>query len=411
MSARANRIDRLVVVGASLAGLRAVEAARADGFAGQIVLLGDEEHLPYDRPPLSKQLLDEELDVPHFHTETHYRDELDVELRLGVPAVGIDPGRHEIVTVDGAVPYDAAVIATGASPRTLPGISGVTDVTALRTLDDAGRVRRALDQGRRLLIIGGGFIGAEVASAARRRSLPVTVIEASPYPLERALGREMGKSLSAMHARNGVDLRIGTSVVELDRRGEEIVGAVLSDGSTVSCDFVLVSIGAIPNTGWLRESGIALAPDGGIVCDRFLESSLPGVYAAGDIASFPNSLTGRHGRIEHWTSANEQGAVAARNAVGHEKRPYSTVPYVWSDWYGNRIQFVGRISDQEPVVVSGAVDEGRFVALYRDDDRVVGAVSVNEPGRIMKERRRIAQGASWSEALAAHGAPAHERSV
>ncbi|MDN4465386.1 NAD(P)/FAD-dependent oxidoreductase [Microbacterium aurantiacum] len=407
MSAGASGIDRLVVVGASLAGMRAVEAARADGFDGEIVLIGDEEHLPYDRPPLSKQLLDEALDVPWFHTETHYRDDLGVELQLGAPAVGIDPERQEIITVDRAVPYDAAVIATGARPRALPGISGLADVTTLRTVDDARRVRGALDEGRRLLIIGGGFIGAEVASAARRRSLPVTVIEASPYPLERALGREMGKALSAMHARSGVDLRIGTSVVELERHGDEIVAAMLSDRSTVACDFVLVSVGAIPNTAWLRESGVALAPDGGVVCDRFLESSLPGVYAAGDIAYFPNSVTGRHGRIEHWTSANEQGALAARNAVGHEKREYSTVPYVWSDWYGNRIQFVGRISDQAPVVVSGAIDESRFIALYRDDDRVVGAVSVNEPGRIMKERRRIAQGASWSEALAAHAAPAH----
>jgi len=404
MNLATRRTDRLVVVGASLAGLRAVEAARGEGFSGEIVLIGDEKHLPYDRPPLSKQLLDDAVAVPTFHDEDYYREQLGVELLLGSPAVALDPSNRTILTEQRVVPYDAAIIATGASPRELPGFSGQSGVTALRTIDDSYRVRAALEQRRRLLIVGAGFVGAEVASAARRRSLPVTIVEASPYPLERALGREMGKALSSMHALNHVDLRTGVSVARIERNAGQIVGAVLSDDSTVECDFVLVSIGAVPNTAWLQSSGIRLAPDGGIHCDSHLESSLPRVFAAGDIAHFPNSATGREARIEHWTSANEQGALAARNAVGTDRRPYETVPYVWSDWYGNRIQFVGRTSEEAPTVVSGSVDESKFLALYRDGDHIVGAVAVNEPGRIMKERRRIAQGVPWREALAAHSA-------
>lgn len=393
---------RLVIVGASLAGLRAAEAARSGGFGGDIVVVGDEEHLPYDRPPLSKQLLDEPLNAPFFYDEDYYRNELNVDFRLGAPAIGIDPENRSILTASASIPYDVAVIATGASPRELPGISGLPGVTTLRTLDDAIRIREALDQRQHLLIIGAGFIGSEVASAARKRSLPVTMVEASHHPLERGLGRGMGHAISNMHVRNGVDLRLGTHVVEVKRSADRVVGATLSDGSSVDCDFILVSIGAVPNTAWLESSGIELSPDGGVLCDANLESSFPGVFAAGDVAHFPNAVTGRQARIEHWTSANEQGAAAARNAVGAEKRAYETVPYVWSDWYGNRIQFVGRTSEESPTIVSGAVEDDKFIALYRDDDRIVGAVSVNEPGRIMKERRRISQKVAWQQALEAH---------
>lgn len=406
MMSATSGIDRLVVVGASLAGLRAVESARALGFAGTIVLVGDEKHLPYDRPPLSKQLLNGADASFTFHGEEHYREELDVELRLGSPAVELDPWSKTVTTSQGPVAYDAAILATGASPRELPGLSHLPGVTSLRTLDDALRLRGALARGRRLLIVGAGFIGAEVASAARKRGLPVTIVEASQYPLERALGRDMGVALSLMHERNGVDIRMDTMIVKVNRNGDEITGVQLSDGTTVECNFILVSIGAVPNSAWLSASGIALASDGGVMCDTYLESSLLGVYAAGDVAHFPNRMTGREARIEHWTSANEQGAIAARNALGIERTPYETVPYVWSDWYDNRIQFVGRTSDKAPTIVSGSVEADKFIALYRDGPQVVGAVSVNEPGRIMKERRRIAQKASWAEALDAHRATA-----
>jgi NADPH-dependent 2,4-dienoyl-CoA reductase/sulfur reductase-like enzyme len=393
--------DGLSVVGASLAGLRAVEAARKAGYPGRITLIGAEEHLPYDRPPLSKQFLGAgEPADPVFRDERAFRDELGVELLLGRAATAIDV-ESRAVCVDGAeVPYGSLVIATGANARTMPGAEGLAGVCTLRTIDDARQVRQALDAGARTVVIGAGFIGSEVASSARARGLPVTVVEAAPVPLTRSVGPEMGKLLADLHVRAGTDLRTGVGVSALD--GDGVVrGVTLTDGTRIPADLVVVGIGAAPGTGWLTDGGIELDQrDGGVLCDSTLATSAAGVYAAGDVCHWVSELFGRRLRLEHWTSAAEQGALAARNALAPEAaKAYDTVPYFWSDWYDSRIQFVGEPAADETLVVDHHWEDGKLLALYRSGDRVVGALTVNRSTLIMKFRRMIADRTSWSRAV------------
>jgi NADPH-dependent 2,4-dienoyl-CoA reductase/sulfur reductase-like enzyme len=392
-------MTRLVVVGASLAGLRAVQAARQDGFEGTITLVGAEDHLPYDRPPLSKAYLDAAAapDVI-LKQERHLRDDLGVDLRLGAPATRLDPAAREVSVADVPVPYDALVIATGARARTISGTDAIAGVHTLRTLEDAAAVRTALDAGARTVVIGAGFIGSEVASAARKRGLPVTVVEAAAVPMVPAVGAEVGRLLAELHLREGTDLRCGVTVKHIYRRQGRLRGVRLSDGSVLDADLVVVGIGATPATEWLAGSGLEL--DDGIVCDETLAArGADGVYAAGDVVRWPNELFGTMMRVEHWSAAAEQGAAAARNAVGPgPPARYVTVPYFWSDWYRHRIQFVGVASPDEVHIVMAGPD--RFVALYRQHDRVVGALTLNGQAVVMKYRALIANGASWDEALA-----------
>ncbi|MFR9806845.1 NAD(P)/FAD-dependent oxidoreductase [Pseudonocardia sp. RS010] len=388
---------RLVVVGASLAGLRAAEAARDAGHDGPVVLVGAEPHLPYDRPPLSKAYLDEgEVPDVRFREEEHLR-ELGVELVLGAPATGLDADAREIVVGDRRVGYDAAVLATGARARTLPGTDHLAGVHTLRTLDDAVAVRAALDAGARTVVIGAGFIGSEIASGARKRGLSATIVEALPTPLVRAIGEEMGEALSALHTANGTDLRCGVAVEALEGT-DRVTGVRLADGTVLPADLVVVGIGGIPETEWLEGSGVKL--DNGIVADEKLATAVPGVYAAGDVVRWHNALFDVPMRIEHWTSAAEQGARAARNALDPAAaQPYETVPYFWSDWYDSRIQFVGIPGADEVRVVSGSVAAGRFVALYRRGDRLTGALTLNKRADVMKYRVQIGKRASWEDAL------------
>ncbi len=395
--------QRLVVVGASLAGLRAVEAARKAGFEGTIVLVGAEKHLPYDRPPLSKAFLDEAGDhglapTPYFRTEEDMR-ELGVQLRLGVRATGLDTDRRLILAGSEEIPYDALVIATGARPRMLPGTEGMAGVHALRTLDDSLAVRDALEAGARTVVIGAGFIGSEVASTARKRGLEATIVEALRTPLVRATGHEMGAAIAALHERNGTALRCGVGVraIEGDGRVERLV---LEDDTTIDADLVVVGIGVVPAVDWLEGSGLRL--ENGIVCDENLWTGVPGVYAAGDVASWPNPTLGERQRMENWTAAAEQGATAARNALDPDNaKPYGTVPYFWSDWYDVRIQFVGSPEADEVRLVDGDPEgDSRWVALYRRGDRLIGALTVNGQAEVMKYRVQIMKGGSWEDALA-----------
>jgi NADPH-dependent 2,4-dienoyl-CoA reductase/sulfur reductase-like enzyme len=387
----------LVVVGASLAGLRAVEGARRAGYAGPITLVGAEDHLPYDRPPLSKAFLGGEEEPPFYRTADVLADELKVELVLGTPARRLDPTRR-VVEVGGAeVPYAGLVIATGATARRFPGVGQLAGVHVLRTLDDALAIRTALDTAPRTVVIGAGFIGSEVASAARRRGLPVTIVEAEPTPLVRAIGRAMGQTCSTLHLAEGTQLRCGVGVAALE--GDQRVERVrLTDGTVIPADLVVVGIGAAPATDWLADSGVVI--DDGVVTDATLATGLPGVYAAGDVVRWFNPLFGRHMRLEHWSSAAEQGAAAGvAAAIPGSATPYETVPYFWSDWYDTRIQFVGLPDADEVQVALGDAEAGRFVALYRSRDRLVGALAVNRPREIMKLRALIARGARWSDAL------------
>lgn len=393
----------LVVVGASLAGLRAVEAARSGGFEGRITLIGAEPHLPYDRPPLSKAYLDESADSQapastEFRSESVLRDELNVELLLGAAATGLDTTARIVTLADGReVRYDALVIATGADARTLPGTDALDGVHTLRTVDDAVAVRAALDAGARTVVIGAGFIGSEVASAARKRGLSPVVIEALPTPLVRAVGQEMGATLASLHTRNGTDLRCGVGVASIEGHGH-VERVVLDDGTAIPADLVVVGAGAVPGVGWLEGSGLTL--DNGVLCDEHLWTGVDGVYAAGDVARWHNGTFDRPMRLEHWTSAAEQGATAARNALNPgTPKAYSTVPYFWSDWYDVRIQFVGSPATDEIVVVEDLDADGRIVALYREGERLAGVLTVNGQTEIMKYRGQIMKGAAFTDAI------------
>jgi NADPH-dependent 2,4-dienoyl-CoA reductase/sulfur reductase-like enzyme len=378
---------RLVVVGASLAGLRAVEAARSSGFDGEIVLVGAEEHLPYDRPPLSKKFLTEdEVEPVFFRTREHLVEELGVILRLGEPALALDAAERAVMVGSGSVRYDALVLATGSTARTLP----YDGVLALRTLDDARRLRRAVDDRARIVVIGAGLIGSEIASSAASRGAPTVLLEGATVPLVRAVGAEMGEVLADLHRRHGTDFRAGVTVSAV--RGEPDGFAVDTDRVTILADLVVAGIGASPNVDWLDGSGVKL--DDGVVCDEHLWTGLPGVHAAGDIARWHNPEFGSLMRLENWTAAAEQGAVAARNALG-EQEAYRTIPYFWTDWYDTRIQFVGVPEADQVVMLQGSVDEGRFVAGYRTGERLTGALCVGLPSRTMKYRALMVQPGGW----------------
>ncbi|WP_447644029.1 NAD(P)/FAD-dependent oxidoreductase [Nocardioides zeae] len=413
-------VERLVVVGASLAGLRAVEAARRAGHDGEIVLVGDEVHAPYDRPPLSKAFLDPDGqrgagEVAQFRTAEALRDELGVDLRLGTRATGLDTAAREVLLGDERLPYDALVIATGSVPRWLPGTDPdgpdgpLEGVTQLRTVEDARRVRDALEAGARIVVVGAGFIGSEVASAARKRDLPVTVVEALDVPLTRSVGPEVGVACVELHRAAGTDLRLGVGVAGLDEErdgdGPRRVRAVrLTDGTTLPADLVVLGIGVRPATAWLEDSGVALHEgDRGVLVDATMATNVPGVWAAGDVAHVENPLfDGEQHRLEHWTNAADHGAAAARHALDPAAaEPVVTVPYFWSDWYGHRLQFVGTPrADEARVVVDELSTGGGLVVLYRRADRVVGAFVVDLPRVVMKLRRRVLDRGPWDEAVA-----------
>ncbi|MFI8592135.1 NAD(P)/FAD-dependent oxidoreductase [Dietzia maris] len=396
-------VNTFVVVGASLAGLRAVEAARKVGFEGKIILIGAERHLPYDRPPLSKEFLEPheegpQIEAPYFRTEEMLRDELGVELVLGSPATSLDTERRIIRVGERDIGYDALVIATGSIPRLLPGTETLGGVYSLRTLDDALSVRDALTAGARTVIIGAGFIGSEVASGAKKRGVDVTVVEAQPTPLVRAIGTAMGDAIASLHEKNGTTLRCGVGVDRIEGEGS-VERVVLADGSVIDADLVVVGIGVDPAVQWLE--GTPIRVDNGIVCDENLWTGVPGVYAAGDVVNWMNPTMDQRQRMENWTAAAEQGAAAARNALDpvHSK-PYGTVPYFWSDWYGSRIQFVGSADADEFAIVEGEPGTSdRWVALYRRGERLIGALSLNGQTVIMKYRVKISKGISWKDAL------------
>ncbi|WP_349428873.1 FAD-dependent oxidoreductase [Microbacterium sp. LWS13-1.2] len=391
----------LVIVGASLSGLRAAQAARREGYEGAITLIGDETHLPYDRPPLSKAYLAEDGQPDYYVTEGELAEQ-SIALRLSTRVSELDPDAREIVLSDGErVAFDELIIATGASPRHLPGAPELDGIVTLRTLDDALAIRGRLRAGLDVVIIGAGFIGSEIASSAHEKGATVTILEAAPVPLVRAVGEVVGAAISTLHERNGVRLVCGAKIEAL--LGEGRIEAVeLAGGERIPADLVVVGIGAAPATSWLASSGIELHPiDGGVVCNAYLQSSIPGVYAAGDVTHWPNGVMDITMRLENWTSAADQGARAGINAVLPDKRaPFETVPYFWSDWYKSRIQFVGSATAESVSFASGGPEEDKFVALYRTGDRLVGAATLNEQRKIMKLRRLIQQRAPYTDALA-----------
>ncbi len=418
----------VTVVGASLAGLRAAEALRRDGFDGPITLIGDELHAPYDRPPLSKQFLAGDWGEDRLAlTQPDKFDDLDLELRLGVRAASFDLASRRLGIVDledqvgsgGGDPgggrggsdragsggeelfVDGLLIATGARCRTLGGSEGLDGVFVLRSLDDSLAIRAAFDAGPvRVVVVGAGFIGSEVAATARSQGLEVTMIESLPQPLSRVLGDEMGAVCAELHREHGVDLRTGVGVdaIEGDGRVERVR---LSDGSVIEADVVVVGIGVVPNTEWLEGSGLGI--DNGVVCDATCLAA-PGVTAAGDVARWPNQRFGEVMRVEHWDNAVAQGAHAARRLLvgDDEAEPFVPVPWFWSDQYDRKIQMAGRIGlDDEMHIATGSLAERRFAAVYGRAGRLVGVLGFNRPRHVMRYRMLIESGASFSDAIAA----------
>ncbi len=394
----------VVVVGASLAGLRAAETLRTEGYDGRLTLVGAEDHLPYDRPPLSKKLLagEWEPDRIALRKPEEFGD-LSLVLRLGVRAERLDLEASAVHLSDGgALAYGGLVIATGATPRRLPGQPNLDGIFELRSLDDALALRAALDRSPgRVAVIGAGFIGAEVAATARGRGLEVTLIEALPVPLERGLGPELGRAIAAVHDDHGVDLRLGVGVASFDG-GDHVERLRLSDGTTVDADVVVVGVGVTPAVDWLADSGLELRD--GVVCDATLAAGPPGVYAAGDLVRWPNELFGEEMRVEHWTNAAEQGAEAARNllatSAGGTGQPYAPVPFFWSDQYDARIQFVGRASPDDDIrLVHGSIEDRKLVALYGRGGRFRGAFGLNQPRLVMPFRKLLLAQASFEEAI------------
>jgi NADPH-dependent 2,4-dienoyl-CoA reductase/sulfur reductase-like enzyme len=392
-------LEHIVVVGASLAGLRAAEALRREGYADHLTLVGAELDEPYDRPPLSKEYLAGTTDRASLALRKQGLEDLDLSLRLGESAHSLDLGSRTLGIGETSLPFDGLVIATGAAPRTLPDQPTLTGVHTLRTVADANAISQWIDDGARLCVIGAGFIGAEVAATARARGRAVTVLEALPAPMVRGVGDVIGAVLARLHRAHGVDLRLGVGVDSIagDGRVERVH---LVDGSIVECDVVLVAIGAVPNTDWLDGSGLTI--DNGVVCDASLRAA-PGVVAAGDLCRWPNPMfDGELMRIEHWTNAAEQGNHAAQTLLrGDEATAFSTVPYVWSDQYDVKIQAAGRFGGEDRMeIVHGTTEEDRFVVIFERGDRVSGVLGFSQPRRVIQYRRMIAERASFADALA-----------
>ncbi len=392
-------MKRVVVVGGSLAGFRAAEALREQGYAGALVVVGAERGPAYDRPPLSKQVL-AGVWGPERTTLPVSTDDLEADLLLGRTAVSLDLANQE-VELDGGerVGFDGLVIATGAVPRTLPDAGHREGVYTLRTLADCLAIRSDLEASpRRVVVVGAGFIGAEVAATCRQRGSDVTLVEALPVPLGRVLGDTMGALLGDLHRENGVDVRLGVGVEGLD--GSPRVERVrLADGSAVDADLVVVGIGVAPATGWLAGSGLEITD--GIVCDETCLAA-PGVVAAGDVARWPNRRFGVEMRVEHWDNALEQGAAAATRLLAGDAggTPYEPIPWFWSDQYDRKLQLAGwPVGHDEVRVVDGDTVERRFVALYRKADDVVAVLGINRPRQVAQWRHRIAARVRWDEAL------------
>lgn len=401
-------MGRVVIVGASLAGLRAAETLRQHDVAREIVVVGDEIHRPYDRPPLSKKLLSGEWEPDRIHLrQPDVFDDLDVEWRLGIRATGLDIAERSIaLSDDSTLEFDGLVLATGAHPRRLAGQESFDHTHELRTLDDSLRLRAEIAPGgRRVVVIGAGFIGLEAAATATTLGNDVVVLEGASAPLIRALGSEMGEAIADLHRAHGVDVRCGVLIDSLTADGVR-----LASGEVVPADVVLVGIGVTPNTQWLEDSDVRLRD--GVVCDEALNALdtngevVPGVFAAGDVARWPNALFDEEMRVEHWTNAAEQGAHAANNlrrlGEGEPLEAYGPLPFFWSDQFEHRIQFLGRAAPDDDVrVVAGSVADGKFLTLFGREGRLHGALGVNAPRWVMPTRKLFLDRVTWDEALAA----------
>lgn len=382
--------QHFVVVGASLAGLRGAEALRAAGYKGRISVVGDEDRLPYNRPPLSKKILTGEQAIEEVSFPL--ADDLGVDWHLGAAATGLDIAAQRVTLANGtALVYDRLLIATGVSPI-MPQIPGrdLDGVHVLRDFAHAVKLRGALTPGRSLVILGAGFIGCEVAASARQMGLNVTIVDRLAWPMNRVMGPEMAGLFRTIHEEQGVSFRMEAAVAAF--RGEgKVTGVELAGGEVIPADLVLVGVGSAPATAWLRDSGLVL--QNGVVCDAACLAANGGgkIAAAGDVAAWPHLGYGAEVmRMEHWTNAFEQGAAAALALISDAPEPYLPLPSFWSDQYSYKIQALGRPKvDDRIEVVAGDLESRKFVAEYRDDAGVTGVLSVNMPARIAGYRRDL----------------------
>ena len=387
----------IAVVGASLSGLRAAQELRTQGYDGGIVLIGAEPHLPYDRPPLSKDYLLGTIGLDDLAlADRADLDSLDAQWRLGVPAERLDTTGGRVVLATGEeIPADGIVIATGGVPRRLPAADGLLGVHVLRSVDDADLLRAELTGGAgTVVVIGAGFIGAEVAASCRALGLDVTIVEATPVPLAGALGPELGAVCAGLHATNGVPLLTGATVVGWrstdDGAGRPRVTAVeLSDGTVLPADVVVVGVGMRPATDWLADSGLFL--DGGVHTDAGYVTDRPNIVAVGDVARPYNPRTGRNARREHWTDASDGPAIAVRNLLaGRTVAEVGKPSYFWSDQYGTRIQFAGAAEPSDEVrFLDGDPADGRFVATYHRGEATTAVLAMNNPRLFTRVRRQL----------------------
>jgi NADPH-dependent 2,4-dienoyl-CoA reductase/sulfur reductase-like enzyme len=384
----------IVIVGGGLGAFRTGEQLRRVGYAGRITIVGGEVHLPYDRPPLSKELLRSEVDDVTLKPREYY-DERDITLRLGSAATGLDTNAHTVTLDDGTVlGYDELVIATGLVPRRIPELPDLEGIRVLRSIEQSLELRRLASAATRAVVVGAGFIGCEVAASLRGLGADVVLVEPQPAPLAGVLGTRIGELVARLHRAEGVDVRTGVGVAEV--RGHEHVDAVvLTDGAEVTADLVVVGIGSRPATEWLRGSGITV--DNGVICDAAGRTSAPNVWALGDVASWRNRM-GHQVRVEHWSNVAEQARAMVAAMLGHDAPSNVVVAYFWSDQYDVKIQCLGE--PQATDTVHLVEDDGRrFLAYYEREGLVAGVVGGGMPGKVMKTRAKIAAGAPISEVL------------
>jgi NADPH-dependent 2,4-dienoyl-CoA reductase/sulfur reductase-like enzyme len=393
-------VKHVAIIGASLAGLSAARALRSQGFDGRVTLVGDETRRPYDRPPLSKEFLAGNMTEADLALEDE-DDNLQAEWLLGVTATKLDIASGAVELADGTrVHADGFVIATGSRARCWPGCETMAGVHVIRTIDDAIALRADLRPGAALVVIGAGFIGAEVASTAHKLGISVTVVEAAPTPLQVQLGSRLGAVVAEAHATNGTRLICGVAVAGLTGEhralrtagcADRVTGVDLADGRHLPADVVVVGIGGIPNIEWLQGSGLELG--NGVICGSNGQTNIPNVVAVGDCAAWYDPSTGAAHRVEHWTGALERPAVAVATllAGGIDQGAVVKAPYFWSDQYGSRIQFAGIARpDDEVTIEEGSCDEHCFLAAYRRDGRLVAVLAVDQPRLFTRWRRQLA---------------------
>ncbi|WP_430376943.1 NAD(P)/FAD-dependent oxidoreductase [Streptomyces sp. B1-3] len=385
--------QRVVVVGAGMAGVQTAVALRERGFQGTVAVIGAEPHQPYDRPPLSKAVLLGKAEGSAFEVDF---EALGIELRLGREALGVRPDAHELDTEAGPVPYDVLVLATGAEPIRLPGTEGVPGVHLLRTLDDAERLRPVLARQHDIVVVGAGWIGAEFATAAREAGCAVTVVEAADRPLAGALPAEVAAPMTSWYADAGADLRTHARVVRVEP-GE----VVLDDGSRVPAGAVVVGIGARPATAWLAGSGIELGAHGEVVADERLHTSAPDVYAVGDCASFPSGRYGERLMVHHWDNALQGPRTVAAAVLGETSAVYDPVPYFWSEQFGRFVQYAGHHTSADTTLWRGDPSGPAWSVCWLRENRLVALLAVGRPRDLAQGRRLIDAGTEMTPDLLA----------